>query len=381
MSLKSQTKPPASRRPLLIAIILLTAIPSMGEALVLAWGICHGGAGAALRDGVDLWAGGFLATHGQMALLFDPVAYQAFLHGYFGKIPTHMWSYPPNYLLLITGFATLSAWPATLAFDACSLLALIWVLRLARQNWGLIIALLASPAALETIMTGQNAILLTAFIGGGLLLLPTRPRLGGVLVGLASIKPQLGLVLPLHLLRRSPIAVLYASLAAVSLAAASLWVFGPGPWVKFWHITSPAMTNVLLIGQPQDFAQGLISVFAAFRPLGIASAFVAQGLVSFAGIIIAARTRNPAVVLILVALASPYLHNYDLLAVALAVALLVQDRLRTEFGRGETLLFLIAWAVPGLTIWLPVVDKLVPLILVGLLASALRRGPVMRCDS
>ena len=80
------------------------------------------------------------------------------------------------------------------------------VLRLSRQNGWLIAAVLASPAALENLLEHQNAALLTALIGGGLLLLPSRPRLGGVLIGLATMKPQLGLVLPLFLLRRAPIA-------------------------------------------------------------------------------------------------------------------------------------------------------------------------------
>ena len=54
------------------------------------------------------------------------------------------------------------------------------------------------------------------------------------------MKPQLGLVLPLFLLRRAPIAVAYAALSAVALAAASLLAFGPAAWAGFLHVTSPA---------------------------------------------------------------------------------------------------------------------------------------------
>lgn len=381
MSLKSQTKPPKGPHILLLAIVLLSIIPAIGEAAVLGWGIAHGFSGKALRDGVDFWAGGFLARHGEVALLFDPVAYRAFLHGAFGALPVHMWSYAPNYLLLVSGFAGLSPWHAILAFDALGLLGLALVLRLAGQSWWLIAAVLLSPAALENCLSGQNAALVTALIGGGLLLLPTRPRLGGVLVGLASIKPQLGLVLPLHLARRAPIAMLYAILSAILLAAAALWVFGAQPWVQFWHITRPAMTAVLTTGQPADFFNGLVSVFAAIRPLGVGAAFVAQGLVSLAAVILAALVKKPAPVLILAVLASPYLHSYDLLCAALAVALLVQNRLVTGFALGEKPLFLAAWIVPGLVLWLPPVAVAVPVILALLLASALRRGPVAPCDS
>ena len=266
MSLKSQTKPAKGLHLLLGAIVLLSIIPAIGESVVLAWGIAHGFSGKALRDGVDFWAGGFLARHGEVGLLFDPLAYQAFLHGIFGNVPVHLWSYPPHDLLLVAAFAGLSPWHAILLFDALSLLCLALLLRLAGQGGWFIAAVLVSPASLENLLSGQNAALITALIGGGLLLLPSRPRLGGVLVGLASIKPQLGLVLPLHLARRAPIAVLYAVLAALLLIAASVWAFGLIAWLNFWQITRPLMTAVLTTGQPADFAHGLVSVFAATRP-------------------------------------------------------------------------------------------------------------------
>jgi hypothetical protein len=131
---------------------------------------------------------------------------------------------------------------------------------------------------------------MTALIGGGLLLLETRPRLGGALIGLATIKPQLGLVLPLHLLR-APAALAFAVLSATALGLAAL---------------------------------------------------------------LAARVRKPSAILILCALASPYLHDYDLLGVALAVALLAQERLARGFAPGEALLFFLAWAGPGALPWRPV---------------------------
>ena len=162
--------------------------------------------GKALRDGLDFWGGGFLALHGHLATLFDVRAYQAFFAGLYGKLPYHLWSYPPNYLLIALPFGWLPPWPAVLSFDLLSLLLLAVLLRVAGKSGWFIAAVLASPASLENMLEHQNAALLTALIGGGLLLLPRRPRLGGVLIGLATIKPQLGLALPLFLLRRAPAA-------------------------------------------------------------------------------------------------------------------------------------------------------------------------------
>jgi alpha-1,2-mannosyltransferase len=364
-----------------LAVAVLAIIPSLTEAYAVLWGAAQGFTGRALRDGLDFWAGGCLALHHQVATVFNPVAYQAYLASAFTKIPIHMWSYPPNYLLLATAFGWLPPWPAILLFEALSLTFLIIVLRLARLPWLLVAAVASSPVALENICEGQNAALITALIGGGLLLLETRPRLAGVLTGLATIKPQLGLVLPLHLLARSRIGFLFAAISAIALAGASFAAFGAGAWTAFWHVTRPAMSNVLLTGQPPDFAGGLISVFAACRRLGVAPALAIQAAVSAAAILVAARSKNPGVVLILAALASPYLHDYDLLGVTLAVALLVQNRLRQGFAPGEPLLFAIAWAGPGAMPWLPQIAHFTPLILLLLLATHRRRDRLPACDS
>jgi hypothetical protein len=378
MDRKSQTKP----RLALVLLLILCVVPSFYEGVAVAWGQMHGMAGKALRDGLDFWAGGFLGAHGQVPVLFDTTAYNGFLRGLYGvKLPFHMWSYPPNYLLLAGMFGFLAPWHAVLAFDVGSLLLLVWVLRLSGQGWGLIAAVALSPVSFENFLEGQNAALLTALIGGGLLVLPRWPRLGGVLVGLASIKPQLGLALPLFLWWRSRAAFAYAALAAVMLAAVSLAVFGAQTWRLFFTVTEPAMSGVLLTGRPPEFAGGLISVFAAVRFLGVYAALLIQGVVTMVTIIVAARTRNPAVVLILTALASPYLHDYDLLGVALAVALMAQSGLKHGFAPGEAVLLFLAWFGPGMLPWQPQFAHLTPVVLVLLLASASRYGRLNPCDS
>jgi hypothetical protein len=377
MNPKSQTY----RRLPLIALIFLCAIPSGIEGGVIAWGAAHGHSGKALRDGLDFWAGGFLVLHGQLQMLFDPLAYQSFLAGLYGKLPYHLWSYPPNYLLLASGFDVLSPWHAVFVFDAASLLLLALLLRLAGQSWWFIAAVAASPASLENMLEHQNAALLTALIGGGFLLLRRRPRLAGVLIGIATIKPQLGLTLPLFLLRRAPVAAAYATLAALALAAASLYAFGPAAWIGFLHFTSPAMSNVLLTGQPKEFAGGLISSFALARPLGLQPALLVQAAVTLAAVIAAIPARSAARLLILAALASPYLHDYDLLGVSLAVALLVQDRLAHKFAPFEPVLFFLVWFGPGLLPWAPQFAHAVPVMLLLLLASTFWRGGLLICDS
>ena len=362
-------------------------LPSLAEAYAVLWGQAHGYAGKALRDGLDFWAGGRLAATGQAALLFDPAGYNRWLDGLYGTLPFHLWSYPPNYLLLARAFGGLAPWHAVLAFDAAALLLLVVTLRAAALPWPLIAAVAASPASLENLLEGQNAALLTALIGGGLLLLARRPRLAGAMIGLASIKPQLGLALPLFLLRRATLTFVWAALAAAVLAAASLWVLGPVVWADFWRVTRPAMSAVLLTGHPKDFAAGLISVFRTVRPLGLPAALLAQAAATLFCVVLATRPRiGVPALLIMSAFASPYLHDYDLLGATLAVALLLRERLAWGFRPGEKLLFFLAWSGPGLLPWAPRLAPLAPLLLALLLASALlasggARGGVAACDS
>jgi alpha-1,2-mannosyltransferase len=222
-----------SRNSLVLAIALLALLPSCMEGYAVIWGARQGFTGRALRDGLDFWAGGFLAWHHRVQIVFDPVAYRGFLNGMFAatgpKLPIHMWSYPPNYLLLTAAFGWLAPWPAILIFDALSLALLIFLLRLARLPGLLVAAVAGSPVALENILEGQNAALMTALIGGGLMLIPSRPRLAGILIGLATIKPQLGLVLPLNLARRSRLGFAFAVLSAAALATAA---FGPASGIS-----------------------------------------------------------------------------------------------------------------------------------------------------
>jgi hypothetical protein len=369
-------------RNALICVLVLSVLPSLGEGYALIWGALHGFTGKALRDGLDFWAGGFLALHGHLAIIFDSAAYNGFLQGLYGvKLPFHMWSYPPNYLLIAAAFGGLSPFQAVLAFDVGSLLLLVLLLRLGRQSWALTAAVALSPVSLENILEGQNAALMTALIGGGLLVLPLRPRLGGLLVGLASIKPQLGVVLPLYLLRRAPLGFVYALLGALGLFCASVLAFGPQAWVWFLQVTGPAMSNVLLTGKPPEFAAGLISVFAAVRFLGVHGALLVQAAVSLAAMGYAVTRWDAASVLVLAALASPYLHVYDLLGVALAVALIAQNGLRHGFAPGEPVLLFLAWFGPGALPWMPQFAHVTPIVLLLLLASAARYGRLSLCDS
>ena len=189
-------------------------------------------------DFVNVWAAGRMVLDGHPALAYEwdlqkqvelAVLKQDFI-GYFA------WHYPPPFLFVAS---FLAQFPYAAAFVGWVLISLIPYLAAMRaivgRNFGLILAL-AVPCTFNNILDGQNGFLTAALIGGTLYLLPTRPVLSGICLGLLSYKPQYGLLFPLVLIAASEWKVFStAGITAVALALASWLAFGTESWQAFFH--------------------------------------------------------------------------------------------------------------------------------------------------
>lgn len=83
-------------------------------------------------------------------------------------------------------------------------------------------------------MVGQNGALSAAILGMGLVLVPSRPVMAGVCIGLLSYKPHLGLLLPLALGAAGYWRTFAAAAATtVALVLATTMVFGAESWTSF----------------------------------------------------------------------------------------------------------------------------------------------------
>src|SRR3982074_1492086 len=113
------------------------------------------------------------------------------------------WHYPPPFLFVA---AVLAHFPYAVAFigwAATSLVPYLAVMRaIVGRPFGLLLAA-AFPVVLTNALVGQNGFLTASLIGGTLILLPTRPILAGICLGLLSYKPQYGLLFPLVLIAGS----------------------------------------------------------------------------------------------------------------------------------------------------------------------------------
>src|ERR1700719_1265642 len=103
------------------------------------------------------------------------------------------------------------------------------------RSVGLMLAV-GFPMVLSNGLVGQNGFLTAGLIGGTLYLLPTRPVLSGICLGLLTYKPQYGLLFPLVLIAASQWKVFFtAGIVAVLIASLSWLAFGTESWQALFH--------------------------------------------------------------------------------------------------------------------------------------------------
>ncbi|HWY25534.1 MAG TPA: glycosyltransferase family 87 protein, partial [Nevskia sp.] len=163
-------------------------------------------------DFVVFWAASRLALSGDAAGAYDAAVIAPVEHEALPQLQgMGQWVYPPNFLLLVLPLALLPFFWSYLAFMASTLCAYAAVLCRVVNSRAALMPALAFPAVCINVVEGQNGFLVAALMGGALLLLPRRPARAGVLIGLLTIKPQLGLLLPLVLISAGQWRALWAA--------------------------------------------------------------------------------------------------------------------------------------------------------------------------
>jgi alpha-1,2-mannosyltransferase len=217
-----------------------------------------------------------------------------------------------------------------------------------------LIAALAFPAVFINLGHGQNGFLTAALLGAGFRLLDRRPLLAGALFAVLAYKPQFLLVLPLALLvQRRWRALIGAGAGLVVMTGASILAFGPGAWRAFFD--SLVVTR-LMSEQGATGFEKIQSVFAAARLLGasVETAYVFQGIVII--VVLAALVRlllsgadasvKAAATIIAMFLTTPYVLDYDMVALAPALAFLLAHALEKGFAPFEKTLLAAAYVIP-----------------------------------
>ncbi|MBB6485702.1 glycosyltransferase family 87 protein [Rhizobium lusitanum] len=240
-------------------------------------------------DFTNLWGGTLMAEKGNVAYLFDAEAYRRELRLILSPLlPDQEWSYPPSMLLIGIPLARLPIFAAYAVWTSGTLLLLFLATKPLDLAWWLRILLIASPAAILNVIFGQNGALTTALLLSGLLLAPSRPIIAGILFGLLTVKPQLGVLVPFCLLASGNYrAILSAAATAVFLVVTTGLLFGFEVWWLFVTETRPLMTAILEAPFPQGYQMNAATIFMLARSfgLGLAASYSFQLIASMAAIV------------------------------------------------------------------------------------------------
>lgn len=303
-------------------------------------------AGFSLRDSdfVGLWAfARFAFAHGATGL-YDETQLRPFQEQLFPDVPLYFpFPYPPWFLFVLAPFGALPFGWGRLAWALVPLAPfLLAAAALAGggrgRRIGTALAVLIMPTSLITALFGQTGFLVGALLAGGLALLPGRPVLAGVLLGLLSVKPQFGLLVPVALLAaRAWGAIAAATLTIAVLAIAATLVFGWSVWPAWFGSLMP---HVGLVQDARTLQTRLMpTAFVGMLGIGAPSwlAWLAQGALACAAVAgvwrcyRAGPTPTAAAALLAGAfLATPYAFSYDLPMAGMGAVLLVAERLRAD---------------------------------------------------
>ncbi len=190
---------------------------------------------------------------------------------------------------------------------------------------------------------------------GGLRAMPAHPVLAGVLFGLMTVKPQLGVLIPFFLLATGAWRTIAAACAtAAILFAVSAVSFGLGPWHAYFTDTTRLQWSYIM-SMSDFYAVHMMTPYAALWSIGVAipEALKAQWLISAAIVlatVISARSQaswplKSAILAIGTVLAVPYSLAHDL---AIPFAALVWYLSSDDVKPGWPLMLLVGalWMLP-----------------------------------
>lgn len=298
-------------------------------------------------DFVNSWTMGKLSRE-QAApeLNYAIPTYMDYLHCTFGEqYPTQQWSYPPSYALMLLPFGLL---PYTVAWILSVLFCLgffIATLRLLLQEKykATALTILCAPASCAAFLSGQLSL---AFTSAQLLIfhwLDRRPYLAGMLLGLLSVKPQIGLIYPIYLIAtrrwKTIAAAVVTTLALIGFSAA---VVGQKMWESYLTLGISLQHDYVLQHPPELIRLLMPTLTMDLKTIGISHARVLT-LQAALGLAISTifftqkfrRLELPAQQLTVAAacvLATPYLMPYDLIFLAASAVLYAQCQPITRLG-------------------------------------------------
>jgi len=295
------------------------------------------------QDFLSFWSAGQMALKGHPAAAYDWPQMHAFHQQLMGHAPRGFlgWAYPPLFFVLVIPLALMPYAASFLVWVAATLaLYAATIARVARERGAALLAC-ATPAALGCAMPGQNGFLSAALIGAALLQLEARPWLAGLLLGLLTYKPHLGLLFPVALMLGGYWRAFFSAAATAILILILSWLMAADSLAAFAAHLGSMSNNFLTEGTAGFFRQQSLYGLLRMSGVGDRMAFAVQGMLLASMVLFVGwlwRGQRPLALkcagLCVAGLpATPYLYFYDFPILSVAIAFLWRDR---PFNRRET---------------------------------------------
>jgi arabinofuranan 3-O-arabinosyltransferase len=297
-------------------------------------------------DFVNVWSAGRLVLDGHPAWAYDWDIQKKIQVAVLGQTypGNFAWHYPPPFLFIAALLAKLPYAVAFIGWACISAVPYLVAMRaIVGRPFGLLLAL-SFPVVFTNVLVGQNGFLTASLIGGMLVLLPTRPILAGICLGLLSYKPQYGMLFPLVLIAAAQWrAFISAGITTVVLAVASWLAFGTESWQAFFH-WMPMFSQAFLVEGRAPWGK-MQSIFALARYFDSSEtlAWTLQWILvaTVAALLVwlwRSRVRyewKAAGLATGTLFATPYLFLYDLMVLAIAIGFIIRVGLAEGFLRHE----------------------------------------------
>ena len=308
-------------------------------------------------DFSNVYAAGSLTWQGRAADAYEPSLQHAAEKAIFDgrDVPFYGWHYPPLFFAIAFLVAAIPyAWGLALWLMA-SFVAYLATLRAIVPRRETLLVASAFPAVFVNVGHGHNGFLTAALLGGALHWLDRKPWLAGMLIGCLAYKPQFGVLIPIALLAGRRWNVIAAAAVTVALLVLlSFATLGGGVWHAF--IDSMKFTQTVVLEQGGTGWQKILSIFSAARSWGanVPTAYALQGTLALMLAASLAWVWHSDAAFELKAaalatgslLATPYVLDYDIVVLAVAIAFFARHGLQSGFADFEISVLAAAWIVP-----------------------------------
>ena len=312
-------------------------------------------------DFISFWAAARETLAGDMTALYAPDGLHAAfaLHRPDVAVDGLTWQYPPHASLIFSPIGLLPYEAAYGLWCGLGLAIFAWTLTRIGVRGHALIAILATIPVLIVLNTGQNALFTASLMLLAVFDAKSRPVVAGLAAALLTVKPQLGILLPLVFLAGGH----WRAFTAAAIGSLALWggavlALGPAPWIAFFEFLG------VISGSVSDGAMPLykmVNFYAAARLAGVpeAAATVLAGtsyLLAAAAVTWVCRmTPDPkwrySVLASATLLTAPYSMYYELVLLVPAIWFAIQRASQTSWLSWEresiAALVVLTLIVPG----------------------------------